>query len=73
MTNVRSQGFCSALLPRVDMREREFRRACTFLRVSTRRSNLEQNPSLRTLELSQKNMPTNFQLKQLKLKLDIVC
>ena len=41
-SNVRSQGFCSASLPRAEMRE--FRRARTFWRVSARRSNLEQNP-----------------------------
>ena len=35
---------------RADMRE--FRRARTFLRVSERRSNAEQNPLVRTLELT---------------------
>ena len=54
-SNVPSQGFCSALLLRADMRE--FRRARTFWRisaVSARRSNPEQHPWLRTLELFQR-------------------
>ena len=74
-SNVRTQGFCFGLLRRADMRE--LRRARTFWRKSARRNNpehSEQNPLVQTLELSQRTcLPTcNFELKQLKPKLDIV-
>ena len=40
--------------------------------ISTRGSDAEKNPWLRTLELSQRTCLTNFQIKRLKLNLDIV-
>ena len=75
-SNVCTKGFCSficsGLLRRADLRQNV--RARRNSRISARRSNPKQNPLVVGTNIGTipKNMLTNFELKQLKPKLDIV-
>ena len=70
-SNVRTKGFCSGLLRRADMRQNVRARVIrAYLRDKAKQSGTKSlSANIGTIP---KNMPTNFELKRLKPKLDIV-
>ena len=74
-SNVRAKGFCSGLLRRADMRQNvltslksEFAHICAMKQSGTKSLGTD----IGMIGTIPKNMLTNFELKRLKLKLDIV-